>query len=566
MAHPSTFLNDKRDYDAILQALAELPAEKKATYLEACERAPQVLEKESHPSRFIRVEKGSAKAAAERIAAYWECRKNVFGDRTFLPLDITGDGAMEEKDLELLRTGYLAFLLPHNMGHKVLHLNSKLAESVSAPRYGTSRLRCLFYMCSLAAEDEKPFVFLRLVDSTNYDKAKAANFLRFIQILPMTIVDFCCVYLPIHGARRIFEETVIPVMTQAISKYLGHLTSNVLGDSPSDIMAALVRKGYRIDGLPSEAGGMWERLRHLEWMEEQTSKDYAMYCASLPTIVPEKPADAESKLCVERKDRKRRMDAMYARNRRRRDREVEEDLQARTLVLTRINFDLIDEEKRLTDLLQSAKNKVAEIEAAQGRSQFQAVGKVPPPHASFGADVSTVYSSLEVPFQSVAEDALARHDLRARLANLLQAEKTRPAPSLAWPIYQGPGIAVPPLRPPLDSILDQQLSLEQHLLQAQQQEMDLRRRFQLSLLEPPESMAYLLSDQHRSLSLQMKSEEVQWQELLWRQQDPRLRPHEEFSRSNVELTSLVRHALAGQLQPSISDLELTLLRHALARK
>jgi hypothetical protein len=54
-----------------------------------------------------RFEQGNVVAAARRLASYWKHRKETFGDRAFLPLDLSGQGALTVEDVRTLQTGYL---------------------------------------------------------------------------------------------------------------------------------------------------------------------------------------------------------------------------------------------------------------------------------------------------------------------------------------------------------------------------------------------------------------------------------------------------------------------------
>lgn len=52
---------------------------------------------------------------------YWEFRKWLFGDRFCLPMTLTGNGALEEADIALLRTVPIAFLHDDKYGRGVLY-------------------------------------------------------------------------------------------------------------------------------------------------------------------------------------------------------------------------------------------------------------------------------------------------------------------------------------------------------------------------------------------------------------------------------------------------------------
>lgn len=68
-------------------------------------------------------------ATAKRITTYWSFREGIFGERAFLPLDLSGKGAMSLEDVRMLHTGCLMFLPFDLKGRSVLYIDrSKLLE------------------------------------------------------------------------------------------------------------------------------------------------------------------------------------------------------------------------------------------------------------------------------------------------------------------------------------------------------------------------------------------------------------------------------------------------------
>jgi hypothetical protein len=73
----------------------------------------------------------------------------VFGDRAFLPLPLTGNGALSNDDIEFIKTGSVVFLPNDADGRTVLCLdNSKrLDDSLD------TRLRSAFYYGQVVSMD-----------------------------------------------------------------------------------------------------------------------------------------------------------------------------------------------------------------------------------------------------------------------------------------------------------------------------------------------------------------------------------------------------------------------------
>jgi hypothetical protein len=135
----------------IAQALQDIPDTDKLAYLEALERAPELVERESGPVAFLRCEKFNIWAAAQRLVKYWNVRKKVFGEeRAFLPM--TQTGAMLE-DMEYLKKGLWLKVADDAFGRTVVYYYDRIkAVSKVVPRDSVSR--CIFYIMQAICERE----------------------------------------------------------------------------------------------------------------------------------------------------------------------------------------------------------------------------------------------------------------------------------------------------------------------------------------------------------------------------------------------------------------------------
>jgi hypothetical protein len=130
------------------EALEAIPEEEKIAYLEALERAPQLVERESKGIIFLRFERYDAWAAACRLVAYWALRKKCFGpERAFLPM--TQSAAMAE-DTEVLRKGIATISPDDKHGRPVFHWDRIRA---TGPHRDSVR-RCLFYVLQALMEQD----------------------------------------------------------------------------------------------------------------------------------------------------------------------------------------------------------------------------------------------------------------------------------------------------------------------------------------------------------------------------------------------------------------------------
>jgi hypothetical protein len=118
------------------EAMESLPHGDRAAYGEAMERAPRLVEMESNPDHYLDHAELDPWKAAGRVAAYWDARVELFGNRAFLPLTISGEGAMSQEDVDLLESGFFMVLPNESQGRPVVSL-----QCHSHLRFITERLR-----------------------------------------------------------------------------------------------------------------------------------------------------------------------------------------------------------------------------------------------------------------------------------------------------------------------------------------------------------------------------------------------------------------------------------------
>lgn len=102
------------------EAMASIPHGDRVAHGEAMERAPRLVDVESNPDHYLELAEFDPWKAAARVAAYWKARVEIFGGRAFLPMTISGEGAMLREDIELLQSGFLMVLPNDKQGHPVV--------------------------------------------------------------------------------------------------------------------------------------------------------------------------------------------------------------------------------------------------------------------------------------------------------------------------------------------------------------------------------------------------------------------------------------------------------------
>ena len=254
----------------LIDALRHIPDAESLAYREAMATAPSVVERESDPILFLTFARGDFIAAARRICCYWHVRKLNFGQRAFLPLNITGIGALSAKDIRSLRNGYAAVLPCHSSGRSVFVLNkSKCCEGLSSQHLES---RALFYQLQQVCENHLShtdgiYVLIQLqreLIETVDTNLGADLFSRLVDAFPITI----------HALHLV---AVIPIVSQLDASLLQVLQSKlssikqswekalrVFGNAQlhvatSETMAGqiLEREAFSRASLPISMGGSW---------------------------------------------------------------------------------------------------------------------------------------------------------------------------------------------------------------------------------------------------------------------------------------------------------------------
>jgi hypothetical protein len=135
------------------EAIEVIPMAEKMAYLRAVETVPDLVRIESPPEKLLSFNSFDPWAAAKCLVDYWESRMEVFGEeRAFYPLrllpsngtknspdhnadapPVAVQSALDEKDMELIKSGALMILPKDSFGRPVLLSDRS--------RYVTSTLR-----------------------------------------------------------------------------------------------------------------------------------------------------------------------------------------------------------------------------------------------------------------------------------------------------------------------------------------------------------------------------------------------------------------------------------------
>lgn len=311
--------------EELQRALDTIPQESKASYLRALEVCPELVKRESDPATFLRFDRFDAVAAARRLAKYWEVRNLIFEGRAYLPLNQTGEGALDRRDLSVLGTAYLMCLAKDSQGRAVLVCDgTRLSRSTRQ-----SRLRTSFYMYSIAAETKlsqtSGIVLLYVMTEPSFDRANKECLDTVLSAIPACIRDVHLLRYPSDSSEQGFSIKMDPAMLHqfrqiAKNQVIPHVTS-----SRATISKRLEPYGLIGDELPKAIGGKFGYDRFVQWQELRTRYEW-----DLPAGVSNKQAadmfdfsrvTPLSKLSeAERLERKRRLNVVHSRRKRERER------------------------------------------------------------------------------------------------------------------------------------------------------------------------------------------------------------------------------------------------------
>jgi hypothetical protein len=251
------------------QAIACLPDEDKVDLLQARREVPELVEKESPMLRFLRYEKYNSWAAARRYAAYWKNRKLAFGDRCFLPMNQTGEGALTRDDIVSISTGYVAFLKYDDRGRSVLLFDSSRRVNHSRE----TRLRCSFYIWGILAENsmsqDDGYVSISILSRPTLDRTMKECIALVEESIPARCSETHIVNCPSVSGRSSFMNTMVPLMLQIMGPFLEKNVRVHVADTRAELAEKLAACGLQKASLPKCIGGNWGYEMFSQWQENR---------------------------------------------------------------------------------------------------------------------------------------------------------------------------------------------------------------------------------------------------------------------------------------------------------
>jgi hypothetical protein len=356
-------------------ALELIPGTSKAALMEARQRMPDTVNKEADPIRFLRFENYNTWAAAQRLAAYWNTRKNVFGERAFLPMNQTGEGTLNSDDIALLNTGFVAFLPPDTNGCAVVCVNTSRRKNHS----DDTRARVAFYTASVACENDmtqqEGCVILSVLNAPNLDQ-NLSRMVKFIfEAFPFKVHLNHIFHCPTHHPDKkrtylqsYFLNNVVPLALKVVGKFVGKQTIIHVSNSTEELRQKLEVYGLAKESLPECMGGTWSYSQFPQWQDVRIRYEW-----DLPVGKGNKDSGVTYKYIVEqycnlsekdKVERRRKMNILNSRRKRERRKIEGAVLHEQVEELEERNGRLAAHNRHLEELLEQAKVEVAKIEHA----------------------------------------------------------------------------------------------------------------------------------------------------------------------------------------------------------
>jgi hypothetical protein len=350
--------------DGVYRRIELLPGPEKEAYFEALQKVPDLVRKESDPTRFLETENGDTFAAAKRLAAYWRIRHEAFRERAFLPMDQTGEGSLDRQDITLLQSGFLAQLPNDDAGCTVIccdttRLNKKITHS--------AQMRIFFYLWSVASQNDFSqkdgcSVIYTTMPERAFLRAFAKCFKLAMEAHPVKLKRLHLLFCSPEGVG--YSDAQQGSVADLVELLDGSVQEKVLVHacgSRAEFAGKLIGSGMSREGLPMAFGGTWGWEDFVQWQEACVRNEWILPIRSslrevaeryLTAISTARPASILS--ADEKKERTRRLNVIRSRSIRERKRVQVNVLREQCSELEEDRKKLLREGRKLGELFQKA--------------------------------------------------------------------------------------------------------------------------------------------------------------------------------------------------------------------
>ncbi|KAL7580613.1 hypothetical protein ACA910_002130 [Epithemia clementina (nom. ined.)] len=385
--------------DDLIRSHFVVSTEEAAAYLQAMEYDAELVKSETDPIQFVRYTQYDLWAGAKRLCVYWTERLKLFGpERAFLPLVITGTGALTEEDLLTLYAGWPAILPESPTRPKSLFMDRRkwIPDKDSSVE---NKLRCLFYVVRVLCEDDRAQVEgVCAFSSIMTPRFANWNLLLMHRGLYLAAQAFP-IYLHTHLLNfvpRRQRKSILTNAVQFIIKTVKQFTpfpdkpihvhvqrGEEKNNSKNQIFQDLLALGLTKKEIPLSFGGEWRYDQFFQWCqkrkewEEEIYKDRLLPRSAVGeqpnpplarTIHP--PAHEETGEVLANKKR-RIADLVHSRRKRERRKKEELFIREEYAKMTQEQRDLQTEHARLQELFAQAQNVVTSLSSSDEEQDKQ---------------------------------------------------------------------------------------------------------------------------------------------------------------------------------------------------
>ncbi|KAL7580648.1 hypothetical protein ACA910_002161 [Epithemia clementina (nom. ined.)] len=291
--------------------LESMPPEETAAYFQALSKDAALVLEESDPLIFVRACQYNVFAGVKRLCCYWTERLKLFGpERAFLPLTLTGTGALTHQDLLSLRAGFPALLPDASTGHKCVLFDRRNKVPHATPE---GMLRCMFYAFKVLAESDLSQVERVIVlavavtprcKNSDMDWGFANRVADFISNAFPVRTQFHLLSTP-QQRKPALGKNIVDRMVNIVRNYFP-LTSTITsttcsneqhddydkhstpvtkvhvhvqtpGGDNTSICDDLMALGLTKKSIPHFYGGKWKQSDFFDWCEERMEWEHQAY-------------------------------------------------------------------------------------------------------------------------------------------------------------------------------------------------------------------------------------------------------------------------------------------------
>ena len=311
------------------------------------------------------------------MALYWKNRKEVFGERAFLPLTLSGNSALKEDEIAMVKTGYMTIMPDDDRGRPIYYHD---LSRLTVPFTGESRTRCAFYIMQLISERESSrnagaigiaaYTKNAPKGATNPKHGRKATEMARDGVFPChwRAIHVCAVGMKSNTLR---DKYFIPFTMQMLRfwKALSLRTIVHVDEKPDGIRSCLQKYGVPPSCVPTTVGGTWTYENDFKkWYDDRVELEKERYWSGesqneVESKIGQRPLRKSKSVDVDNEHaqriKKRKMDAIYARRKRERQRIEIEVLQERCVEFNNKNSALAKQNKWLEELLKNANDVVS---------------------------------------------------------------------------------------------------------------------------------------------------------------------------------------------------------------